>query len=152
MAIIRMVTNYAELVSLIAEAKIPHVTDAEAQTIDLAPASAALPETLRIRWQKQNPFVDFVQHILRDVPKERVADLETAILRLNHTAPIAGLGIDHGVRLVYQRATAVVLADGLRIDLVHVFLQGVQLNARRLRPALQRVVDGLSGDAILTVA
>jgi hypothetical protein len=149
MALAKTVRSYAELVQLLETTHTAHRANPAQQTVDLIVPSADLPGPTHVRWEKGLPLVQLIQPIVVDVPAARVRDVELAVLRLNNAILFPGLAFDHVSRCAYFRITAVVLLDGIRLDLLQAYFQGVVLNARELRGPLLKVVEGLAGDAVL---
>ena len=147
MALAKTVRSYAELVQLLETTHTAHRANPAQQTIDLV--TTGLPGPTHVRWEMKLPLVQLIQPIVVDVPAERVRDVELAVLRLNNAILFPGLAFDHVSRCAYFRITAVVLLDGIRLDLLQAYFQGVVMNARELRGPLVKVVEGLAGDAVL---
>jgi hypothetical protein len=152
MALAKTIRSYAELVQMLVEAGVAHDADPGRQTVDVPPDTSDLPGPTHLRWEKRHPFLQLIQPIVLGVPRERVRDIETAVVRLNNVSLHPGIEFDHGTSTVYHRVTAVVLVDGIRLDLIQAYLQGLLIKARQLRPTFLQIVGGLSGDEILRVA
>lgn len=147
MALAKTVRTFAELVQLLETTHTAHRANPAQQTVDLA--TPDLPGPTHVRWEMKLPLVQLIQPIVVGVPAPRVRDVEIAVLRLNNAILFPGLAFDHVSRSAYFRITAVVLLDGIRLDLLQAYFQGVVMNARELRGPLVKVVEGLAGDAVL---
>lgn len=152
MTIPKCIRTYDELLETFTEHKVEHTAHRERWSLDVPSPERELPGPVHIRWEQLFPFVQFIQPIIENVPEDRIADVESAVTRLDAVSMYPGVQFDHSLRMIYYRVTAVVLVDGVRLDLIQAYLHGVVTNAKALHAPLSAVVKGLPGREVLSVA
>jgi len=97
--------SFADLSDYLREEGVEHGADADAQVVELVNRAGPLVGTMLIRWEWERGLVQVIQAMIVDVAEDRVPEVERALARLNHGAPIAGFAIDPERRFVYFRTT-----------------------------------------------
>lgn len=151
MAIIR-IASFQDLTTFMTEAKLPYEADAEQRIVVTPTNKPPLTGQLLLRWEKQLPYVQAIQAIVKDVPADRRADIEQAICIANNTIALPGLGYDHASSVVYFRLTIPMYEEGMLAATFVRQINAVISNARDFLVPFQQVVNGQPGAKILELA
>jgi hypothetical protein len=145
------ILNFQQFVSFLQENSVPHsVVDAE--TVEVPSKGAPLPGNLYVKWHSQIPFLQLVHFMYVDVPESRLAELETAIARLNHVLETGGFGIDHKLRRLYCRFTVPCFPpEGITPTTFNQLAHGLVRNAKEFYETFGLVISGRAGSEITDI-
>lgn len=145
--------DFEQFMNFLEVNKFPHSVNREQQLVEIPSKAAPLPGNLYVKWEPRLPFLQLIQFMINDVPEARIADLETAIVRINCALEIPGFGFDHRRRRLFCRLTVPVFApEGITPTAFHRLGQACVGNAKELYPAFKAVVDGEPGAEIERIA
>ena len=138
-----MVSDFDGLVALLNRDSVTHQTENDDQYVLIPTEKGGIDSVCIIRWAAQDGFVHFVHRIPVKLPADRVADVETAMMRLNHSIPIPGLGINHESLGMYFRMTVPFNPrGGLSDQEIRAYFSHTLSQSERWRALLTAVVDG----------
>jgi hypothetical protein len=143
MAIVRSIEDLARV---LAELDVPHYVSAATRELTLN-SNIGLPGGVVIRWGTKAPFVSIQHAVIEEIPKERMLDVEHALVRVNHQLDVLGFGLDTLRHVLYYRTTTPAYG-GVESGLIDRLAKGVMANAKELLASFQAVVAGKSGTAI----
>src|SRR5258706_16411562 len=129
-------TSFDDLVAFLAANKFPHQLDRAGQVVELPTNDPSLPGNLYLRWEKQLPFIQFIQFVIADVPVARVNDVSRACVLLNNKIEVPGFGFDDDARRLYNR-TVVPVVPSIDPMLVNRLGQGCVKQAQAFAPAFK---------------
>ncbi|MEW4487963.1 YbjN domain-containing protein [Thalassoglobus sp. JC818] len=96
-----------------------------------------------VRWATSDGVVHFIQVIPLKVAPERIAALESAIVRLNHSYPVPGLGFNHETGTLYFRMTVPFAPAGYLTEQEAQEYFGYCINqAYQFVPTLTELIEG----------
>ncbi|TWT40135.1 hypothetical protein KOR42_49830 [Thalassoglobus neptunius] len=96
-----------------------------------------------VRWATSDGVVHFIQVIPLKVAPERIGALESAIVRLNHSYPVPGLGFNHETGTLYFRMTVPFAPAGYLTEQETQEYFGYCINqAYQFVPTLTELVEG----------
>ncbi len=139
-----------DLAAYLDSKKVPYRGDKSVGVIELATAPPALPYTVVLRWDTKVPFLQVMQPITGAVPPDRVRELESAIVRLNDVAMIPGYGYSYQLNIVYYRFAAPRYDNEIGADTLERAIMLVCGQAAQVEPAIKKVVEGATGDKVLS--
>ncbi len=99
------VETFDDLVSILQGDKINHEANTEEEYAVIPIDKGGLKSAQVIRWAARDGVVHFIQVIPLKIPKENLAAFESAIVRMNHSFPVPGLGMNHENMTPYFRLT-----------------------------------------------
>ena len=105
----REVTNFDELVQILERDKINHKANKEESYAIVPINKGGLQAAQVIRWAANDGVVHFIQVIPLKFEKEQIPAIESAMIRLNHSYPVPGLGMNHENNTPYFRLTVPLL-------------------------------------------
>jgi len=150
MATITRITNFKELIAILEETKVPHRYEAEPQVVEI---QTGLPAgNLFVRWEKTLPYVQIIQPMVRNVPRERLAEIEHGICRANNFAPLPGFGFDYDKGFVYMRLVVPMYEEGMLTQSFNRQLRAAVQNAKEFTNAFVKVVEGAPGEQLVPLA
>jgi hypothetical protein len=149
---ITRIASFDDLTLFLTESALPFQADAEKKLVVLPTQKPPLVGQMLIRWEKQLPYVQVIHPMVRDVPKERLSEVEHAMGRANNTIPLPGFGFEYTHNFVYFRLTVPMYEEGMLAASFRRQVEGVLKNARDFLIPFQRVVSGEPGDRILELA
>ena len=137
------VSNFGELIKLLDRDNVTHKTEVANSAVSIPTQKGPIDSVLVIRWDAAEQIVHFVQPMTLVIPENRIADVEAAILRLNHAMPYPGLGFNHDTKTGYFRMSVPTNVRGglLELEIQSNFSRTVGL-AAQWQPILKDVVDG----------
>ena len=110
------VTSFNELKAALTRIGINHQANDEQLFALVAVQNKEFKAAQVIRWAQPDGVVHFIQVIPVKVPEEQISNVEAAIVRLNHSYPIPGLGMNHQTQTLYFRMTVPLLPRGHILD------------------------------------
>jgi hypothetical protein len=141
--------SFDDLVAYLSERRLPHVANPATHSIEAPVQAPFVPGTVYLRWEVKAPIVQIIQALCRDVPADRVADVEAACARLNTAAVVPGVGFDHALGVIYYRMVAPRYDGTITGEQVEGQVHACLRNARDLHAALADVVAGRAGADVL---
>lgn len=99
------VEDFAGLVKILQGDKINHEANVKEQYAVVPINKGGLKSAQVIRWAGKDGVVHFIQVIPLKIPAENLAAFESAMVRLNHSFPVPGLGMNHDNMTPYFRLT-----------------------------------------------
>jgi putative sensory transduction regulator len=145
-----VVHTFEEFVQVLEGKRVPHRAYASARLVELESGSP-LPGPLQIKWETKVSFINVGNLVLRDIPQDRLRELETAVARINHHLPVLGFGLDTLGRVLYFRVAVPVFADGINPDTLDQLAKGVIGNATEFMSSFGAVVQGRPGDEVTEI-
>lgn len=103
------VRSLEDLVAILEGDKINHDANLKEQYVVVPIEKDGLKAAQVIRWAANDGVVHFIQVIPLTFPKERIPAIESAMIRLNHSYPVPGLGLNHENNTPYFRLTVPLL-------------------------------------------
>jgi hypothetical protein len=138
------IKTFHELAAFLTENKVPHAIEPATQVIELATSSPPLPGNLFLKWSTTVPFLQIVQ-FMAEVPEGRIRDIESAMVRLNHSYEVPCFGFDKERRRLYYRL-AVPVFEGITPNAINVLTSGCINAAKEFLEPFKMVIDGRPGD------
>ncbi len=137
-----LLTTFDEMVAALERAGVPHQAVTDKKTVRIATNYRGLAGVMLIRWQDREGVLQYVQPLPIEIPKNRVAAMETAMVRLNHTISLPGFGLDHSNRQAYYRFVAHLQPrGGLDETELKLYFQLTITQAAGFMPPLKEVAD-----------
>lgn len=143
------IRTYSDLVRVLEQGAIPHRSHPDAHMVEL-PSPDELPGAVTITFSTRVPFVVVRQILFEHLAADRLPDLETAIVRINHHVEAGGFSLDHLRRRLEFRVTAP-LFDGLSPEAVSKIARGVIANAREFATTFGAVIAGRPGAEVAQI-
>src|SRR5262245_26590251 len=112
-----LVRTVDDFVQYLEGKRVPHRAYRSAGLVEIE-SSAPLPGAVQIRWESSVPFINVRIAVLRDVPEERLKELEAATVRVNDRLPVLGFGLDHANRVQYFRVAVFLPETGVDPDVL----------------------------------
>jgi hypothetical protein len=141
--------DYEGLVGFLEQNRFPHAANPALRTVEIPSKAAPLSGNLLVKWEPNLPLLQLVQFMIDDVPEGRIADLETALVRLNCVLELPGFGFDHARRRLFCRLTIPVFPpEGITPGAFHRLAQTCVNHAKEMYPSFLAVVEGAPGDQI----
>lgn len=145
-----VIRTFEQLVAFFDRSRVPHRVDRVRQLVELPGRHYTLPGHLVIKWEQPAPFFQITQTVIEGVPVDRMRELATAIVMLNHRLEMGGFGFAPAARALYFRLTVPVFpSDGVNPTILAPLGQGVVRNGLEFLPAFNDVIAGSSGDQIV---
>ena len=110
---IETVTTFADLLTLLAEKRVPHQADVSRQLVEMPAKAPPLDDVLYVRWEKNLPYVQLVAPLVRNIAADRTNDVVEALTRLNDKLPWGTVGFEYDLRFVYLRRCIPVYEEGI---------------------------------------
>ncbi len=98
-----MLATYQDMLDLLNQDSVLLKADNARMSVTIPTKRKDLDGVMIIRWQQKDGVVQFIQTMPIDVPEDRVAAVESAMVRLNHAMAVPGFGLDHTNRMPYFR-------------------------------------------------
>ncbi len=137
-----LISNFAELVTLLADDSVSHQTEANRNVVMIPTEKGPIDSKMVIRWAETDGYVHFIQPMTIIVPDDRIADVESAIARMNHGMPNPGLGLNHDIGNPYFRMTIPIMPqNGLTAAQVRSTFSRTLTEAAHLQRTIKAVVD-----------
>ena len=153
------INNFQDLLSLLARDQVLHQTTSDPNAVAIPTRRGTMEGVLLLRWQAAQGVVQLVQSLPLEVPIERVAAVQDAILRLNHALAMPGFGINPALRTPYYRVVLPLHASMPVTDMMlRALFSAAVRNAADFLPSLQRVAlenaspEGVVADAQVDMA
>lgn len=99
----RQVQNLDDLIEILQTDMIQHEANLEEQYVVVPIQRGNLNAIQVVRWAARDGVIHFIQVIPLQVPDEHRSNVESGMLRLNHSYPIPGLGLNHETKTPYFR-------------------------------------------------
>ncbi len=144
-----LVRSFDELVRVLGVARVPHRANHDTREVEL-PSHTDLPGALVMQWASRVPFVVVRHALFEHLPADRLAELETAIARVNHHIDVSGFNLDHLRRRLYYRVS-VPAFDGIDPELLSRVAKGVIANAVEFATSFGAVIAGRPGSEIAQI-
>ncbi|MFN0252314.1 MAG: hypothetical protein ACKV2T_35895 [Kofleriaceae bacterium] len=128
----RTVRDFGELVMLFNEKQLAMRVDSEQQIVDLGPT--------RLQWDAHHPYLHFTRAIAT-MPPECTSAVERMIAAQNHAAQFPMLDFDASTGTLAGRMTALVLVDGVRVDVIEAILAAIDANIDEMREQVAAIED-----------
>lgn len=141
-----IVRSTDDLARVLAGLGVPHYVSAATRELTLN-SNIGLPGGVVIRWGTKSPFVSVHHAVIEEIPKDRMLDVEHALVRVNHQLDVPGFGLDTLRHVLYYRTTTPAYG-GVESGLIDRLAKGVMANAKELLPSFQAVVAGKPGALI----
>ena len=109
---LKEVTNIEQLIEILKADNIDHQANVEQQFVMVPINRSGMNSAQVIRWAAQDGVVHFIQVIPLQVPKEHAAAVESAMIRLNHSFPVPGLGMNPENNTPYFRLSVPIQPRG----------------------------------------
>jgi hypothetical protein len=151
MAITRL-QSYPDFIEFLKDNKVPHQADPASLAVEVPVTTPPLTGKLYVRWEKHLPYVQIIHPFVTNVPENRVAAVETAIVRANAVIPLPGLGFHPDHRFVYMRLCVPMYEDGMLAANFQKQVLGVIGNARDFIGAFRAIVAGQPGENVMALA
>lgn len=135
-----LVQSFDDLTALLKKDSVGHKVQPESNLVLIAVQKGPIDGVSLIRWDRAKSVADFIQPMTLKVPEEKWAELEAAIVRMNHALPLPGLGLNHGNNTAYFRITLPFQALG---GLPPATIQGTFSRALAEGAHLQRTLEGV---------
>ncbi len=113
---LKKVTSLDGLVEILKGEKIEHQANIPEQYVVIPVKRGGLNSAQVIRWAARDGFVHFIQVIPIQIPAENLSAVESAMVRINHSYPIPGLGLNHENNTTYFRFTVPILPRGYLLE------------------------------------
>ncbi len=139
----KKVTSLQELVEILKAEKIEHQANIPEQYVVIPVKRGGLNSAQVIRWAARDGFVHFIQVIPVQIPDENLTVVESAMVRINHSYPVPGLGMNHDNNTTYFRFTVPILPRGflLESEVKEYFSFSVN-QAVQLLPTIKALAEG----------
>ncbi len=145
-------SRYEDLIQYLAASNVPRRENHAERSVEVQVVVPPLTGSVYMRWDQHLPYIQVSHPLVFDVPPERIADLETAITRVNESLAVPGLGFHHDKRFLYMRRCVPVYADGISTVAFQKQLADLLEVARQWIGPLKQVVAGKPGNEILNLA
>jgi hypothetical protein len=145
------IRTIADLVELLQKENIPYRADEEGALVEVGTQIGPMI----LRWEKNHGISQFIYLLPFQVPVERLAAVESAILRVNHALALPGFGLDHANSYVYYRLVMPrrMPDNSLSVDDLQRLLRVTVGTTRDFTAALKAVaVEGKNPETILADA
>jgi len=146
---ISRIRTYEDLVQYLTENKLPHRANPAELAVEVPFTNAQQTGTVFLRW---GLMPQIVYPFLANIPESRIADLETAICRVNTAVGLPGFGYEYDARFLYMRLCAPTYAEGIPAIALQRLVLAVIDNARQFAAAFADVASGSPGKDILDLA
>jgi hypothetical protein len=146
-----VVHSFAELVTFLNKEGVPNGANLVEHVVEIPVENPPLKDLVHVRWEKQLPYIQLVCVMVRDVPAERIPQIEAACTRANNTIAFPGFGFDYARRAVYHRHTLLV-KEGVAVHHLQQLILSVASVARDFLVPFQRIREGEAGDRVLEMA
>ena len=138
-----MITDFGSLVELLNRDSVTHQTEVDDQYVIIPTDKGGVDSVFVISWAGDDGVVHFIHQIPVEMPKEKLQDVETAMVRLNHAIPVPGLGINHDSGSLYFRLTVPIQPrGGMTAQEVRAFFSHTLSESERWRPILTAIIGG----------
>ena len=149
-----LVQNFDALVELLNRDSVTHQTDVDEQYVVIPTEKGGMDSVFVISWAGEDGVVHFIHQMPIEMPKDKLNDVETAMVRLNHAMPVPGLGINHDSELLYFRMTIPIQPrGGMTPQEVRAFFSHTLSQSEEWRPVMSAVIKGeVSPESIVEYA
>ena len=144
-----LVKDFASLLKLLNEDGVTHQTHMKDSAVSIPTEKGPIDGVFVIRWDAEQGFAHFIQPFMMPIPKEKIADMEGAMMRLNHAIPYPGLGINHETGHPYFRMSIAVLGEGLSAADVRRYFSHTLAQAAKWHPEVKSVLEGAPPNQIV---
>jgi len=137
-----LIRTYDELKASLDKMEVKYRENKASNMLVLSTSKGSYRGTQLIIWHKDTGTVHFMEVMNIRIPKERLADIESAFLRLNHGLRISGLGINHKNSSMYFR-TSVPLAPrgGIPENEVQSYFKMILYEASDVFPTVNAIIE-----------
>lgn len=148
------IKGFDDLITLFANNNIPHRVDRDSHVVEVATNLGAQQGVLYLRWDKTLPYLQLIHPMVVNVPADRIAEVEHAIVKTNNVIALPGFGYQPERSFVYFRLCVPVYPDeGVSATMLHRLISAVVSNTVDFLEAFRAVVqDGKPGDQIMELA
>jgi hypothetical protein len=113
----QMLNSFEDLVAFLESQSIPHRTMIDEGTKVIIPTRMKpLESELAIFWADEHSLLQCIHPLPFEVREERIPDIESAILRLNHALMLPGFGFHYESRYIYYRLSVPLRDNGVLVD------------------------------------
>lgn len=112
----KLITSFAELEELMTQDGVEFESVPEATTIQIKTGISEQAGPLLVRWDERQGVVHFIQAVPVRVPDDRLREIESTIVRVNHGMLMPGFGMNHTNRLIYCRVSIPIQLRGGILD------------------------------------
>lgn len=145
-----VIRTFEQLVMFFDAGQVPHNVDRARRWVELPGRQTGLPGHLVIKWETSAPFLQMTQMVLEAVPPDRLRELATAIVVLNHRLEMGGFGFDIASSSLYFRLyVSVFPSEGINPTILAPLRHGVVRNALEFQAAFTDVIAGAPGDEVV---
>ena len=136
-----IIRSYQDILDLLARDGLMHQADTADLSVRIPTQRGPFEGVLLLRWQERDGVMQLIHPLPLRARPDRLAAVESAVLRLNHALALPGFGLNHQTGTLYFRVTLPVAAAGVSPqDLQSVFRAAVR-TAFDMLPALRRVAE-----------
>lgn len=138
-----LVRSFQDLLSLLTRDSVTHQPNVEGEEIIVPTQMGELASALVLRWRTADGALQFIQPLPIEVPIEQLANMESAINRLNFGMAFAGFALSHEARRVLYRLTLpLFVRGGLLPQEIKAYFSIAVKTASDSLPVLKRVASG----------
>lgn len=146
-----LITDFGGLVNLLNRDSVTHQSEMEKKSVLIPTEKGGIDSVCLIRWAVEDGVVHFIHTIPVKLPKDRVQEVESAMMRLNHGIAYPGLGISHETGGIYFRMTVPIKPrGGLAANEIRAYFSHTLSQSERWRPVLTSVINGKTFDEATT--
>ena len=140
-----LVSDFDALLDLLNEDSITLKAQKEQQIVLVPVKRENVTTAMLVRWAAADGVVHFIYQLPLTVPEDRVQDVETAMMRLNHGIPIPGLGMNHEKQILYFRVSVPFQPrGGLLKTETRSFFRFAITQGNKWTPVIKDVIEGVA--------
>ena len=148
---ITRLTTFQDLLQVLTDEHVPHAADPATQSVEISGKTGLGP--LVVRWEKTLPYVQIIQPMVRNIPANRLAEIEHGICRANGFAPLPGFGYEYDRHFLYMRLCVPMFEEGMLTQSFNRLLWSAVQVATDFLAAFQKVADGTAtGEQVVPLA
>lgn len=142
--------TYQDMLDLLNHDSVLLKADNARMSVTIPTKRKDLDGVMIIRWQQKDGVVQFIQTMPIEIPEDRVAAVESAMVRLNHAMAVPGFGLDHTNRMPYYRMVVPFQPRGfLQDNELRAFFQVTLKQAAEFYAPLKKIAAGADPVAVV---